>query len=66
MQLSKIGLSTVLLALSMSFGALGAQAADVKTEARDIQSSKPDISGLVWNDEIQGCIFYDDDGYCYW
>jgi hypothetical protein len=64
MQLSKIGLSTVLLAVSMSFGALGAQAADVKTEARDIQSSKPNISGLVWNDEIQGCAVFDDEGYC--
>jgi hypothetical protein len=50
MHFSKIGLSTALFALSMSFGALSAQAAAVQTEARDIQSSKPIVSGVVWDD----------------
>jgi hypothetical protein len=50
MTLSKIGLSTALFALSMSFAALNAQAADVMTDAHDLQSSKPNISGLLWTD----------------
>jgi hypothetical protein len=51
MKLFKVGLSTVLFALSMSFGALSAQAAGVKTEARDLQSSKPIVSGVAWSTE---------------
>ena len=50
MTLSKIGLSTALFALSMSFAALSAQAAGVMTDALDLQSSKPNISGVLWTD----------------
>jgi hypothetical protein len=73
MTLSRIGLSTALIALSMSFAALSAQAAGVKTEARDLQSSKPNISGILWDgptepmpmppSPVPGC-GYDDYDWC--
>jgi len=54
MKLFKVGLSTALFALSMSFGGLSAQAAGAETEARDLQSGKPIVSGVVW-EEAPAC-----------
>ena len=64
MTLSKIGLSTALFALSMSFAALSAQAAGVMTDALDLQSSKPNISGVLWDEPDTTDSVDDSCGYC--
>lgn len=48
MKFSKAGLSTILFALSMLFGALGAQAAPVKAGGSGAEFTKPSIDGVMW------------------